>query len=469
MRPLTLKTRLTWWSSFVVAIGLMLSGALTALVVYRGEVAELDDQLEAEAASFFDEFERKGSSIEYLTGHVSEVRAWLPVSHPPQVVEISDAQDAVIYRSKRLADTVLGGAPAGFRNITAGKIKLRVAVFTRDGLSLRIAADLAPVEDLTRELLMAFLAALPVLLIFAFVGGRWIAARALDPIRQITESAMQVTAQHLERRVPLPRTNDEVEKLAIVLNRTFERLESSFHQAVRFSADASHELRTPITVLRSGIESLLLSPSLTEAEQVTVSGLLDQTQRISSIISGLLLLARADAGRLAVKMEPVDFRRLVELCLDDARIVADSAEISLKAELPQTASVRGEATRLMQIVSNLLDNAIKYNMPNGSVHVILGERDNAWVLDVSNTGPGIAPEHRDHLFDRFFRGEHVAEVGGQGLGLSLAHELARAHGGTLELVAADTHETVFRLTLEKAVANENAFAGKSIEMQTAEV
>jgi signal transduction histidine kinase len=469
MKPLKLQTRVTLWSSLVVAIGLLLSGGLTALVVQRGELSELDDQIRGEAERFFTEYERKGATPERISRSPAEVRGWLPVSRPPRLVEIADSNDTVLYRSKRLLNDSLTHFAAGYHRAVTAKGMLRVGVFERHDLTIRIAADLAPVEDLTREVLLAFLAALPVLLIFAFVGGRWIAGKALEPIREIARSATKVTAQHLERRVPLPGSQDEVEDLAIVLNRTLERLESSFHQAVRFSADASHELRTPVTVLRSGLEALLPSPNLTDAEQIAVSGLLEQTQRISSIISSLLLLARADAGRLAVKSQSVNLRRIVELCLEDARIVAEAEHIQIETNLPARAMVRGDSTRLMQIISNLLDNAIKYNRTQGLVRVVLAAQDGSWNLDVSNTGPGILQEQRDHLFDRFFRGEHFAEIGGQGLGLSLARELARAHGGTLELVESDASVTRFRLTIAVAALADATLIRDGSEFQVADV
>jgi len=247
--------------------------------------------------------------------------------------------------------------------------------------------------------------------------------------------------------VPVPEAKDEIHRLATVLNNTFERLEISFQQAMRFSADASHELKTPLTVLRTSLEALLNSPTLSEADQPTVAGLLEQIHRLSSITSGLLLLARADAGRLTVDLQILDFCELLEACCSDARIMAEPSGIGIDVVLPESAPVFGDRTRLMQIVSNLLDNAIKYNFRGGQVTVCLKKASGMWELEVANTGPGIAPDHQSHIFKRFFRPDHFEHVSGHGLGLSLARELARAHKGTLELAQSDAKWTVFNLKL----------------------
>jgi signal transduction histidine kinase len=331
---------------------------------------------------------------------------------------------------------------------------VRLGTFTRDGVTVRIAEDLDPIENLTTNLTTAFLVALPFVLALVFFSGRWIARTALRPIEMITQSAEQVTAQHLDRRVPVPEARDSIQRLALVLNDAFERLETSFQQAMRFSADASHELKTPLTVLRSGIEALLRSDSLKEADQQTVAGLLEQIQRISSITSGLLLLARADAGKLVLEQSAVDLREVILACADDARIVAEPRGIEIELTLPARAQVRGDQTRLMQIVGNLLDNALKYNFPGGRVRITLEKTVESWSLKVANTGPGIAREQQRHVFERFFRAEHSSSIAGHGLGLSLARELARAHSGDLTFTRADAQWTEFHLILPAARISE---------------
>ena len=447
MRPLTLQSRVALGCALLVTLALLLSGLGVWIFLYRESVADLDTQLRSVAAEFFIQVERHGGVGKVDWTENLEIRGWLPTTEPRLFIEIAQPDGTVLYRSENVKDDSLQASPLGFCYRRLGDDRVRVGTFLRQDLILRVGTELDAVEDLAEDMITAFLVVLPIVLVAAVLGGRWIAQKALAPIQRIAESAEQVSAQHLDRRVPVPEARDEVRRLAVVLNRTLEQLEASFQQAMRFSADASHELKTPLTVLRSSLEALLGSPTLAGPDQPAVAGLLEQTNRISSITAGLLLLARADAGRLRVDSQPLDFAEIVASCCIDTRIVAEPAQIKIDVTLPESAPVIADETRLMQIVSNLLDNAVKYNTPGGHVRVSLAAAGKAWQLQVANTGRGIVPEHRPHIFDRFFRPEHSAAVSGHGLGLSLARELARAHGGSLDLVQSDANWTVFSLKL----------------------
>ena len=169
---------------------------------------------------------------------------------------------------------------------------------------------------------------------------------------------------------------------------------------------------------------------------MAIAALVEQTQRLSSITASLLLLARADAGRLRLDTAEHDLTTLTEACVEDARILAEGRSVRVECELPATATARVDTLTFSQIISNLLDNAVKYNRPGGEVRVSLKDLGSVWRMHVANTGPGIASEYKDRLFERFFRAEHSTEETGQGLGLSLALELAHAHGGDLVYCAA---------------------------------
>jgi signal transduction histidine kinase len=250
----------------------------------------------------------------------------------------------------------------------------------------------------------------------------------------------------------VPAAADEIQRHARVLNATLDRLELSYQQALRFSGDASHELKTPLTVLRASIEAVLDSPTLGDSDHAAICGLLEQTHRLTNITSSLLLLARADAGRLQLDLAEHDLATLTEACAEDARIVAEQRGLHVECALPSAAPARVDPPRFAQIASNLLDNAVKYNREAGEVRVTLADDGAAWRLSVANTGPGIAPEHRARLFERFFRAEHTAEEPGHGLGLGLARELARAHGGEVALVRSEGGWTEFAFTLPKTAA-----------------
>ena len=454
MKRLPFRTRIALWSTLIVVAALLIGGGCAALFVHRWAVADLDGELRAESGHFFSELRGHGGAKFDWQRIGQEMREWLPPTQPPRFMEVRTTDGKVRYRSENLSAPGFESQTPGLRNARLGKTALRLFVSEGDGVTFAIAADLHAAEALARDLLLALLAGLPVAIAFAWLGGRWLAARAISPVEKITAAAERVTAERLDQRVPVPTVTDEIQRLATVLNATFDRLERSYAQALRFSADASHELKTPLTVLRASIESVLNSPSLADVDREAIDGLLDQTRRLSNITASLLLLARADAGRLVLDAAEHDLAPLTEACVEDARIVAEDRGVRVSCQLPPRAPARVDTLRFAQILSNLLDNAVKYNHSGGTVRVTLSDAGEMWRLGVANTGPGIAPEHQLRLFERFFRAEHSAETSGQGLGLGLARELARAHGGEITLARSDREWTEFALTLPKAARSE---------------
>jgi signal transduction histidine kinase len=198
--------------------------------------------------------------------------------------------------------------------------------------------------------------------------------------------------------------------------------------------------------MRTGLEDLLRSPNLDAGMEQTLTDLLEETGRLAAISNDLLLLSRADAGPLAIKRKKVDLRQLIEGCLEDARILAEPRAIAIEAELPATAAIVGDSDKLMRVFINLLDNAVKYNRDSGTIRVWLKLAGASWELHVANSGPAIPSGDAARLFERFYRGEPSA-LRGYGLGLSIARELTRAHGGELSLVSSDANSTEFCVRL----------------------
>ena len=448
MRRLPFRRRLTVWSTLVAAVSIVVCGVCAVWFTYRSELAEIDAGLRGDAQHFFTELENHGGAKFDWQRIEVEVSEWLPLRNSPRFMEIRAGKD-VRWRSKNLAAPGFATLPVGLRDARPGADRLRVLVSESEGVTFAIASGFDEAESLARGLALALLAGLPLALAFAWLGGRKLAAVAIAPVEEMTAATERVSAEHLDQRVPVPPVADEIQRHARALNATLDRLEISYQQALRFSGDASHELKTPLTVLRASIEALLDSPTLDDAHRAAISGLLEQTHRLSSITASLLLLARADAGRLTLDLEEHDLAALTEGCVEDARIVAEPHGIRVACTLPAHAVARVDALRFAQITSNLLDNAVKYNRASGEVRVTLAENGATWRLSVANTGDGIAPEYRARLFERFFRAEHTAEENGQGLGLSLARELARAHGGEIVLVRSEDGWTEFATTLPK--------------------
>ncbi|MBV8970239.1 MAG: HAMP domain-containing protein [Verrucomicrobia bacterium] len=449
-----LSAKLTAWSVLVVGLGTLLLAVSSGEFLRHEQIELLDIQLKGEAQRFFNLWDsRSDLPIELRVAEASE-RLLLPGTSDLFVVR--DRNQNVIFRSFEDAHLRLPGSTLGIRTIKlrAGA-EYRLGTFQHQTVSLSIATPLQDVEADGVERFLAVAPVVPCLLVLAGLGGWWIARKALGPVAEITREAEAITADRLDRRLAAATVDDEIGRLTRVLNDMLDRLEKGFHQAARFSADASHELKTPLTVLRVSIEDLLGSPDLSESDRAAVAGLLEQTRRLAGITETLVLLSRAESGRLELDPQTVNLSELVEACAGDAEILADGRGISIETVVPPNLVVQLDRDRVNQILWNLLDNAIKYNRPNGRISVHAGlwqEKETVWIL-IGNSGQGIDPGLSAQVFARFFRNDNCG-VPGRGLGLSLSRELARAHGGDIEIVRTDPDWTEFRLTL-CSLADEN--------------
>lgn len=282
----------------------------------------------------------------------------------------------------------------------------------------------------------------------AIAGGAWwFSGRALRSVDTLSQTITQVTAQGLHQRVPTTGMDQEFETLVTVFNAMLERLERSFHQASRFSGDAAHELKTPLAILRGELEQAVQHAEAGSPMQQTLSHLLEEVSRLSSIVRKLLLLSLADAGQMSLRREPVDITALVQEQLEDVALLAP--ELTVTAALEPNLEVMGDRDLLIQVVQNLLSNAIKYNLSRGWIRVQGKQQQGQVGITVANAAKPLSLEEQAQLFERFYRGNpaRTRVTDGLGLGLSLAREIARAHGGDVILVTSLPSEVQFCLTL----------------------
>jgi signal transduction histidine kinase len=291
--------------------------------------------------------------------------------------------------------------------------------------------------------------AIPTVLVVVAIGGRWVARRALGPVEEIRQAAARISPRHLNERLPVPPAKDEIAGLVSVLNKTFEHLQRSFEQSIRFSADASHHLKTPLAILRAGIEEILTDPKSSAMQQARANALLDQVHHLTSVSDNLLLLARADAGRLDLERREFDLREVLDGACDDARTLAEDTGIKVETTIADHLPIVGDPFAIGLIVQNLIDNAIKYNQRDGCIRLMAQACDGQVEVAVANKGKPIPKERAEQIFERFYRARSNQRAPGQGLGLSIARELAIAHGGQLSLVRSDSDWTEFRLTLPR--------------------
>jgi len=272
-------------------------------------------------------------------------------------------------------------------------------------------------------------------LIIVVVGGWFLMRQALTPVTKLTHRVENIHADSLGQQLPRSGNGDELDRLAEVFNSMMKRLDNSFTHIREFTLNASHELKTPLTIMRGEIETRLGDSSTTPADREFFASQLDEIARLTKIVDALTLLARADAGQLALARKPVRLDELVRDSFADAQFLAQPGHIHVELPRCDEATVQGDRHRLKQLLLNLTDNAIKYNQPDGRVTMRL-IRDNGSVeLTITNTGQGIPPEKLSRVFERFYRGDpaHNSAIEGCGLGLSIAERIVKAHGGTIQL------------------------------------
>jgi|TARA_B110000495_G_scaffold169647_1_gene157075 two-component system heavy metal sensor histidine kinase CusS len=324
---------------------------------------------------------------------------------------------------------------------------IRFGVFQFPGFNVTLGVELGGVAKEMEHARNAFIFSLPLALAVLAFGAWLIASRAIKPIRKLTDTAGGMSAAKLDERIEQGDEDREFSELIQVFNGMLERLERSFHQATRFSADAAHELKTPLTILQGHLELALQEAPDDSDQQRRLGMLLDETQRLRGITRRLLLLAQADAGQLSVKGKPIRLAGLVQEMIEDYEMQSPGIRFSTTID---DASAVGDRSFLTQILQNLLSNASKYNDDESPwIDVTCESLENEIRIDISNGGAGIPESNQDCLFNRFTRVDSARnrEVDGFGLGLNLSREFARAMQGELALLESSSDRTCFRLTL----------------------
>ena len=292
---------------------------------------------------------------------------------------------------------------------------------------------------------------LPTAAVLALVAWR-MTRRALAPLNELAATAERIHANNLNERLPANAGQDEVGRLTAIFNDMMARLEDSFRRVKDFTLHASHELKTPLAIMRAELETALHAPDISPAQREMFGNQLDEVQRLTHIVEGLTFLAKADAGQLRVAEEPVPLGELVRDCLADAEMLARPAQLTVKLTACEEVSVRGDRHRLRQLLLNLAENAIKYNQPGGSVTFSLTRRNGTAELTITNTGPGIPPELLPRVFDRFFRADpaRTRETEGCGLGLSIVRWIVSAHRGEIAITSELNRATTVTVRLPAA-------------------
>jgi heavy metal sensor kinase len=292
--------------------------------------------------------------------------------------------------------------------------------------------------------------AIPLLLICSAFGGYWISTRALAPVDQITKTARTISAQNLSSRLVVPPTGDELQRLSETLNGMLDRLEAAFKKITQFTADASHELRTPVAVMRTRAELSLRKARSPEEYRDVIAEVLSELEKTSGLIEQLMFLARADSGAETLHFSPTNVSEVLREACHQGSALAEAKQIGFQEQISSDSMwIRGDASSLRRLFLILIDNAVKYTPANGQVEVSLQRNNGYAIAQVRDTGIGIAENDLSNVFERFYRADkaRTRELGGVGLGLSIGRWITEVHSGTIEVQSAPGRGSVFQIRL----------------------
>lgn len=356
-----------------------------------------------------------------------------------------DVFRSVLLGKKRFDDSPASGNPVSLRALTIPVVENQSVTYI-----VRVLSPLTSLVFLFRDFRLIVFILFPIAVVGSGVVGSIMARVTLRPINRIIETIHAITEENLSLRLTLPESKDEVRRLADTFNDMLTRLEQAFTSQRLFIEDLTHELKTPLAVLKGELEvTLKRIRSAREYESVLESSL-EEIDRVIRIVENLLVLARLEKGVAALDKEDLEAGQLVAQCVEHIRVLAEPKGISVRFESKDGTNIRGDPVKLRQLFLNVLDNAIKYTPQGGEVEVEV-VREGAWVkITVRDTGPGIPEKDMPRIFDRFFRGQGHGQEKGFGLGLSIVKAIAEAHGGRIEVSTPDGGGTCFDMFLPPA-------------------
>ena len=441
-------------------------GATSVLLLDRGLRQNVDDSLDSVANAIADSVQRPsffGPELEdYLQSMLGPELAERffqlldPLGRPdPRLLPRTRSKLPLSAEALRNAErgqatfeTVRDqpGSEKSFRLLTLPVVKNSATVNI-----VQVAMSLENVEASRRRFLLILLILAPVALTASALGGWFLARRALTPVDAMVEAARRIEAEDLTQRIPAPSGEDELARLAAVLNDMLARLERSFVAARRFSADAAHELRTPLTILKGEIEVALRAAEAPADIHRTLASCLEEVDRLNSLVEDLLLMARLEGNALSALPKPVNLAEVLEdVAPALTELAARAGNLCTVAATPPLW-IEGYDSLLFRLVFNLAENAIKYTPSGGKIEVTL-EQDHSAVLQVKDNGQGIAPDAQEHIFDRFYQGDPAREGSGTGLGLALVRAIVELHHGQIHLASDVGKGSCFRVTFPLAPA-----------------
>lgn len=450
MKRLSIRLRLTLLYLLVFAAAQFLFGFGMWFILRHSLYRIADDELtnQVDDLQHFLEAQKKDASVSKLQEEVTETYV---LEHSGDYLQIYMAPQEWIYRAPFLQkmsllpyaqdpraehssrqgfyeDRQFGGRPFRFMTQHIGVYGRQFTVQT--GIPID---DMAHTLALFREYLVMFA---PIILLLASAVGYWVSGRALSPVDALTRTARTISGSNLSRRLESLHTGDELQRLSDTLNGMLGRIETAFSRVTQFTADASHELRTPISLIRTEAEIALRKSRTEEEYRDALFHVLSEAEKTSSMVEKLLFVARSDSGQNALEMRPLDLRDIVRKVSREWKGTAESKALKFTEMVTgRNLPVQGDQAALQQLLNILLDNAVKYTPGPGSVHLSVEDMGGNAVLKVADSGIGIALEDQARIFERFYRADKARsrELGGAGLGLAIARGIVVQHHGSIQV------------------------------------
>jgi heavy metal sensor kinase len=457
MKSFPIQTRLTAWYSIVLAVVLSLFG-LSAYVEMRNSIHEtvdetLRDRVRAVRGLILRSSEYGDEDVKRELRQHSELAGGA-------LLQVADQQGNWLYRSASMSDLQIPPANGNFtipftfssRNVPFRVTNAEIKVGSQSYL-VQIAAPLDDFYEALHRFGALLIVSIPILLLCAAGGGYWLSRRALAPFDQITQTARSIGIQNLSSRLVVPQTRDVLQRLSETFNGMLERLEAAFKRITQFTADASHELRTPVAVMRTRAE-LSLRKTRTVAEyREALTQIHAELEKTSDLVEKLMLLARADYGAEVLHLSSANLGDIVRDACSQGRTLSENKQINFNEQIPDSPVwIKADAQALRRLFLILIDNAVKYTPSGGRVEVLVATDNGSAVAAVHDTGIGIAAEDLPNVFERFYRADKARsrDSGGVGLGLSIGRWIAEAHSGSIEVQSSLGHGSVFQVRLPLA-------------------
>lgn len=458
MKSPSIRVRLTAWYSLILALSLGVFGGVAYFAMSQSIRVAVDAGLRQRLEGLRviisksvpqGEAELKDELSEFDAGQGGGGR-----------VRVADASGRELYASPGMETG--GTAEAGADGLRPFNMKLHGAQFRvlKDTIEVggsRYAVVVAVyTEDFDRAIdrfRIVLFSLAPLFLSLATLGGYWMSRRALAPVDEIIRAARRIGVTSLSERLEVPKTGDELERLAVTLNEMLQRLDTSFQRIIQFTADASHELRTPISVMRTNAEITLRKPRSESEYRDALSQILHETEKLSHLIEQLLEMARADSGVATLQLVHTNVSDTLAKACRQARVLAEAKQLTSAEHLPdEPLWIRADPAALERLFLIFLDNAVKYTQPGGRVDIWLTSHDGFAITEIRDTGIGIAKEDIPHIFERFYQADRSRsrEKGGSGLGLSIGRWIAQTHGGEIQVESELSKGSSFRIQLPLA-------------------